>query len=100
MKNELIRKAVKDVKRRAGDQDQKRKMQGRAYSAVKSKVARNIKVIDKVRKTGSPCKPAPGYDPNFKINETLRKTKVKGRPMSSYVPMMGDGPPSVSQDEM
>ena len=81
-------------------------MQGRAYSAVKSKVSKNIRVIEKVKKTGSPVKPAPGYDPNFKITETLRKTKTKGRPQTAFVPkfdMDDDGPsspPKVDKDHI
>ena len=102
MSLELVRKAVKDVKKRGQEQNQKRLMKERAYSAVKSKVGRNIKVIEKVKKTGSPVKPAAGYDPNFRIEETLRKTKTKGRPRSSYtVPDLGDGPaPRIGKDHI
>ena len=47
-KVELIRRAVKDVKSRGAELDKKRKMKGKAYEGVKSKIARNIKVVDKV----------------------------------------------------
>ena len=38
--------AVREVQRRGQQLDQKRKLQAKAYSDVKSKVARNMKVID------------------------------------------------------
>ena len=49
-KVELIRRAVKDVKIRGEELDKKRKMQGKAYEGVKSKIARNIKVVDRVNR--------------------------------------------------
>lgn len=39
MKNELVRKAVKDVIRRGGELDKKRKAREQSYAHVKSKVA-------------------------------------------------------------
>ena len=98
MENELIRKAVKDVQRRATDQKKKRQMKERAFSAVKSKVAGNIKMIERVKKTGSPCKPGPGYDPNVFINESLKKPNHKGRPKSSYTHGLPQGQPKISKD--
>lgn len=59
-------------------------MRDRAYSGVKSKVSKNIKVIEKVKRTGSPCKPAPGYDPTFFVEESLDNLKKKRRPISTY----------------
>ena len=44
----MIRRAVKDVKSRGAELDKKRKMKGKAYDGVKSKIARNIKVVDRV----------------------------------------------------
>lgn len=49
-KNEFVRMAVKDVKKRGLELDKKRKMQGKAYDGVKSKIAGNMKVIDKVNR--------------------------------------------------
>ena len=49
-KVELIRRSVRDVQMRAEEQETLRKMKSRAYEGVKSKIARNIKVIDKVNR--------------------------------------------------
>ena len=47
---ELIRRSVRDVQKRGQELDKLRKMQGAAYDGVKSKVARNIKVVNRVNK--------------------------------------------------
>ncbi len=47
---ELIRRAVSDVKKRAEEMELLRKMKGQAYVGVKSKVGRNMKVINRVNK--------------------------------------------------
>ena len=49
-KVELIRRSVRDVQHRAEELDAKRKMKDKAYMGVKSKIARNIKVVDRVNK--------------------------------------------------
>ena len=49
-KQNLVRLAVRDVQKRGQQLDKKRKQQGKAYSAVKSKVAGNMKVIDRTNK--------------------------------------------------
>ena len=49
-KVELIRRSVRDVQIRAQELDSKRRMQGSAYTGVKSKIARNIKVVDRVNR--------------------------------------------------
>lgn len=49
-KVEIIRRSVRDVLKRGEDMDKHRKMQGKAYEGVKSKVGRNIKVVEKVNK--------------------------------------------------
>ena len=47
---ELIRRSVRDVKKRGQELDKFRKMQGKAYEGVRSKVGRNIKVVTRVNK--------------------------------------------------
>ncbi len=49
-KQDLVRLAVQDVRARGQQLDKKRKQQGKAYSAVKSKIAGNMKVIDRTNK--------------------------------------------------
>ena len=66
---ELLRRSVKDVKLRAQEQEKKRKMQGKAYEGVKSKLARNLKVIDHVNKTDF------GYVPPHKRPMSAQKRK-------------------------
>ena len=73
-------------------------MKERAFSGVKSKVKGNLKMIERVKKTGSPCKPGPGYDPNVFIEETLKKSKTKGRPKSSMTVGLPEGQPKLSKD--
>ena len=65
-KVELIRRAVNDVKKRGQDLDNKRKMKGKAYEGVKSKIARNIKIIDHVNKVEF------GYIPPHKQSPSKR----------------------------
>ena len=79
MADELIRKSQKDVMKRAEEQKKLRKMQGKAYNKVTSKVAANLKVIEKVKKNGGKpaVKPAPGYDPTFFVDESLSKKRTK-----------------------
>ena len=45
-----MRLAVQDVRARGQELDKKRKQQGKAYTAVKSKIAGNMKVIDRTNK--------------------------------------------------
>ncbi len=65
-KQELVRKAVYDVQVRGFELDQKRKLQSKAYSGVKSKIARNMKVIDRTNKDL-------GYSSNPYNNVTPRR---------------------------
>ena len=52
-KTEIIRRAVREVQKRSKAMDEHRKMKGKAYDGVKSKIARNMKVIDREnRKAG------------------------------------------------
>lgn len=50
---ELIRRSVKDVKKRGSDLEKFRKLQGKAYEGVKSKVGRNIKVVERVNRVNA-----------------------------------------------
>jgi len=55
---ELIRRSVRDVKKRAEEMEKLRKMQGAAYEGVKSKVSRNMTIINRVNKvTRESCSP-------------------------------------------
>ena len=76
-KLEVIRRAVKDVKERGKQLEQHRKMQGKAYEGVKSKIAQNMKVIDKVnRKQGYRGNPyAAKKTPQSASTMTKRKFK-------------------------
>ena len=68
-RTEIIRRSVNDVRRRAKEQEEKRKMRHKAYSGVKSKIAGNMKVIDRTNQ-------GKGY-----VNPHL--VDAKKRPMSS-----------------
>ena len=65
-KVEIIRRAVADVKRRGQELDKKRKMKGKAFEHVKSKIGQNIKIIDRVNKVEF------GYIPPHKLSPTRR----------------------------
>ena len=49
-KVELIRRSVKEVQDHAKELEEQRKLKGKAYDGVKSKIARNMKVTDKVNR--------------------------------------------------
>ena len=49
-KVELIRRSVREVQDHAKELEQQRKMKGKAYEGVKSKIARNMKVTDRVNR--------------------------------------------------
>ena len=67
---ELIRRSVRDVKKRAEEMDKLRRMQGSAYEGVKSKVSRNMKIVDRVNKvTRESCSPLKRPQTAFKMAE-------------------------------
>ena len=66
-KVELIRRAVSDVKKRGQELDSKRKLKGKAYDNVKSKIARTIVVRDRVNKEEF------GYIPPHKMSPRKRE---------------------------
>ena len=79
-KVELIRRSVRDVQIRAQELDTKRKMKGNAYTGVKSKIARNIKVIDRVNRDHGFISPHKRPHTASKLgNMSSRKTIVTER---------------------
>jgi len=82
-KVELLRKAVRDVKKRGEDLEQKRKLKAKAYIGVQSKIARNIKIVDKVnREKGftSPKKTTSHADKKTRPMSTMSQTGISSRP--------------------
>ena len=84
MKNELIRKAVKDVMRRGKETDKRRKAREQSYTHVKSVVAQNLRVqnrvrMDKLRSSASPAKDFSAIDISLKKRFTKKSNKKRGK---------------------
>lgn len=87
-KIEVVRMAVKEVRRRGAALEKKRKLKEKAYEGVSSKILGNMKVIDKVKK-----------DLGFTMNPYSAKKIEMPKPSASASPKKKRKPRKKSVDK-